>query len=86
MPTSALQVGDPQLVGCRGHELAVDQVPGGLRLRVLLGDRVRPFAPMTPDNVGFAHQPSDPLAPDVEADIGELGVDPGTAVDLASWR
>jgi len=76
-------VGDPQLVRAGRGELAVDQVRGRLGLGVLLGDRERPLAPVTPDDLGFAHQPGDPLLADPDPGVGELGVDARRAVDLA---
>ena len=38
---------------------------------------------MTPDDLGFAHQPGDPLLADPDPGVGELGVDARRAVDLA---
>src|SRR4051794_16501858 len=51
-------------------------------LRVLGGDRERPLAPVAAHDAGRAHQPGDPLAPDLHALVGELGVDLRAAVEL----
>ena len=61
MPTSALEVGDPQLVGGRRGEVALDQIGMPPGARVGLGG-ADPFAATHPFDAGGPHQPGHLIA------------------------
>ena len=81
--SGARDVGDPEPVGPGGAEVALDEI--GERRGVLGADR-RAHEPAAMDarEMVTPHQPRDPLARDVEAGIGEVGVDAGHAVRPAA--
>ena len=77
MPTSALDVGDPQPVRAIGDELALHMIRPG-RLRALV---VTPPPPVDPGQAVTGHQTSDPASPDlVRAAHHQLGMNPAHTV------
>ena len=61
------EVGDPQLVGSAGGEVAVDQIRSPVRLGVWFGGPPRLAAPLGAGDPRRAHQPSHPVAPGILA-------------------
>jgi len=72
-------VGDPEPVGPGGGEVAVDEVGEGCGILVADGRAHEPPAMDTREVVAH-HEPRDPLARDVEAGLGEVGMDAGHPV------
>ena len=66
-------VGDPELVGCIGLESTLDEVRCPTS-RVVAARGPRPFAPRYPCQVHLSHQSSHSLASDMDAVLGEFGV------------
>ena len=75
-------IGDPQAIGLRRDEVALDQI--GRRPRAAIAHRgVDPLAPADPDQTGLFQQPRHPLAPDLMPSAREFGVDPWRAIGRA---
>ena len=84
-PRRGRDVGDvrhPQVVGPRRREVPGDEIRGG-RLGRVPDRRPGPPAPTDALHAEGTHQPSHPLAADVDPARGQLGVHPGRAIRAA---
>jgi hypothetical protein len=75
-------VGHPQLVRAGDREVTLDEIrrrPG----RLIADRRAECLPPAHALQAGAPHEPRDPLAPDVNSPVCELGMDAGHAVGTA---
>jgi hypothetical protein len=76
-------VGDPEPVGTLGAEVTVDEIREGLRIRVADRGAHEP-PPVDAREMLGPHEPRHPLARDMVAGLGEVGVDAGHPVRAAA--
>src|SRR5215831_14568789 len=75
-------VGDPQLVRARGREVPFDEIRRRPR-RLIADRRAERLATAHPLEASPPHEPRDPLPPNVNSPVRELGMDTGHAIGAA---